>query len=383
VSFGVLALVVCAGLLGPLFSWARPQLIPVVVGEILAGVVVGRTGFGWLDTHNVTVSFLGDVGFATLMFAAGMQVPLRNRALVAGIRRGAGAAMVVAVVAVPGGLLLSRVAGAGHPAVFALLLATGSAAVALPILEEAGLLGSAEGLTVLAQVTVADVASIVALPLVLQPGRAIRSLLGTLAVVACALLVVEAAEVARRRGLVRRVRRLSKRNSWALDLRVSLLVLFALAWLATLIGTSILIAGFAVGLIAAWLGGPKRFSRQVVGVAQGLFVPLFFVVLGARLDLRAIGGRPSLIALAIAIVALNVAVHLLAAVVSRQLPAAGLVATAQMGVPAAVVAVGLQERVISAGVGAAIIAAALASLATTSVGAALLRRLQPAPAASP
>ena len=49
-------------LTGVLASPARAQpvqLIPVVVGEILAGVVVGRTGFGWLDTHNVTVSFLG------------------------------------------------------------------------------------------------------------------------------------------------------------------------------------------------------------------------------------------------------------------------------------------------------------------------------------
>jgi len=369
-------------LFGPLMSFARPQLIPVVVGEIVAGVLVGRTGFGWLDTRNVTVSFLGDVGFAMLMFAAGMQVPLRNRALVGGIRRGVAAALVVAAVAVPGGLLLSRLAGAGHPAVFALLLATGSAAVALPILEEAGLLGLPAGLTVLAQVTVADVVSIVALPLVLQPGRAMRSLLGTLAVVACALVVVVAAEAARRHGVVRRVRRLSKRNAWALDLRLSLLVLFVLAWLATLIGTSILIAGFAVGLIAAWLGGPKRFSRQVVGVAQGLFVPLFFVVLGARLDLRAIGGHPSLIGLAVAIAALNVAVHLLAAAVSGQLPAAGLVATAQMGVPAAVVTVGLQERVISAGVGGAIIAAALASLATTSAGAYLLRPPRRPPATS-
>jgi Kef-type K+ transport system membrane component KefB len=380
VSFGVLALIVCVGLLGPLLSAVRPQLFPVVVGEIVAGVVIGRTGFGWLDTTNATVVFLGNVGFAMLMFAAGMHVPLRNKALAGSIRRGSIAAAAVGALAIPGGFLLSRFHGAGHPGVFALLLATGSAAIALPILDEAGLLDQPAGLTVLAQVTVADVVSIVALPLVLQPSRAVRSALGTLAVVGCALAVLALAGVARKHGVVRRVRRLSKRNAWALDLRVSLLVLFALAWLATVIGTSILIAGFAVGLMAAWLGGPKRFSRQVTGVAQGLFVPLFFVVLGARLDLRAIASEPSLVGLAAAIVALNVGIHLLVAGFTHQPRGAGLVATAQLGVPAAVVTLGLEEHVIGPGVGGAIIVAALASVATTVAGASLLRgKSEPAP----
>jgi Kef-type K+ transport system membrane component KefB len=380
VSFGVLALIVCVGLVGPALATARPLLLPVVVGEIAAGIVIGRTGFRWLDTSNGTLLFLSSVGFAMLMFSVGMHVPIRDRELLGSIRRGALAAGVAAALAIPGGFLLSRFHGADHPAVFALLLATGSAAILLPVLDDARMLDRPDGLTVLAQVTVADVASIVALPLVLEPSRAVRSVLGTLAVVACALVFLAMAHYARGRGVVRRVRGLSKEYQWAMDLRVSLLVLFFLAWLATRIGTSILIAGFAVGLMAAWLGGPKRFSRQVVGVAQGLFVPLFFVVLGAQIDLRAIGDRPSLIALAAAIVGLNVAVHLVAALVTKQAPAAGLVATAQLGVPAAVVALGLQEGVIDPGVGGAIIAAALASVGLTVAGVSMLRGPAPAPA---
>jgi Kef-type K+ transport system membrane component KefB len=382
VSFGILALIVCAGLSGPLLSASRPRLLPVVVGELVAGVVIGRTGFGWLDTTNVTVVFLTSVGFAMLMFAAGMNVPIRDRALLGSIRRGSIAAGLVAALAIPGGFLLSRFEGADHPAVFALLLATGSAAIVLPILDEAGLLDGAAGLTVLAQVTIADVVSIVALPLVLQPSRAVRSVLGTLAVVGCALVVVGVGHAARKRGLVQRLRDLSKHNDWALDLRLSLLVLFSLAWLATVIGTSILIAGFAVGLIAAWLGGPKRFSRQVTGVAQGLFVPLFFVVLGAQLDLRAIARQPSLVALSAAIVGLSVGIHLVAARLTRQSTGAGLVATAQFGVPAAVVSLGLQEHIISAAVGGAIVIAALATVATTVAGTSMLRRQADQPTGS-
>ena len=48
-------------------------------------------------------------------------------------------------------------------------------------------------------------------------------------------------------------------------------------------------AGFGVGLVVAAIGGPKRLSREVLGLGQAFLVPLFFVLLGARIDLRALG----------------------------------------------------------------------------------------------
>ena len=139
-----------------------------------------------------------------------------------------------------------------------------------------------------------------------------------------------------------------------------------------------LIAGFSVGLVVAAAGGPKRLSRQVAGIGQGFLVPLLFVVLGARLDLHTLGAHPSYIALVAALFALNVAVHLCAAAMVRQPLAAGLIATAQLGVPIAVVNVGLATGRLTPGESAAIVAAALASLATTAIGATLLGRRQAA-----
>jgi len=56
VSFAVLALIVLAGLAGPVLAAGRPALLPVVVGELLAGVVVGRSGVGWLHAAQPTVA---------------------------------------------------------------------------------------------------------------------------------------------------------------------------------------------------------------------------------------------------------------------------------------------------------------------------------------
>ncbi len=373
-SFGVLALIGLAGLAGPLLASGRRALVPVVVGELLAGVVIGNSGFGWLNPNDPTTAFLGEVGFAMLMFVAGMHVPLRQPGLAAGVRRGGLAAAIVALQAPFAGIAVARASGTHHASIYALLLASGSAAILLPAFEELGLLADARALTVMAQVALADIAAIVLLPLVLEPSRALRAALGGLLVTVSLIVLLGVVHVLHRRSWVRHLRRQSRKRGWALDLRLSLLVLFGLAWMAQRSGTGVLVAGFGAGLMVAAIGGPKRLSRQVTGVAQGLMVPLFFVVLGARLDLRSLGQHPSLLLLAAELVAFNVVVHVVAALLTRQRLAAGLAATAQLGVPAAVVALGLQEHLITSGEASAIVAAALGSLALTAVGVTWLGR---------
>ena len=382
-SFGILALIVLAGLAGPLLAAGRSAFVPVVVGELAAGVVIGRSGFGWIHPQEPTTAFLAEIGFAMLMFAAGMSVPLRQPGLISGLRRGGLAAAIAALLAVPFGIVAAHATGVHHPAVYALLLASGSAAILLPALAERGMLDDPRALTVMAQVTIADIAAIVALPLVLQPGHALRAALGGLLVTACVVLLYLVTRLLQGRPWVGAVRRWSKKRGWALDLRLSLLVLFGLVWVAQRSGTSALIAGFGVGLVVAAVGGPRRFSRQVAGVAQGFMVPLFFVVLGARLDLRALWHDPSLIVLAALLAALNAAVHLLAALFTRQQLGAGLAATAQLGVPAAAVTLGLEKHVLTNGEGSAIVAAALVSLALTAAGVTMLARRAPAATLQP
>ena len=109
-----------------------------------------------------------------------------------------------------------------------------------------------------------------------------------------------------------------------------------------------------MGLVVAAIGGPKRLSTQVRGIAEGFFVPLFFVVLGARLDFSALFDHPDLLLVTVALIVLNLVIHAFAALATRQPLSAGLIATAQLGVPAAVVQIGLQEHVITPALGAAI-----------------------------
>ncbi len=367
-SFGTLALIGLCGFAGPLLAAGSHGAVPVVVGELLAGILLGRTGLDAIDTGDATLTFLSDIGFAMLMFAVGMSVPLRKLGLKESLRTGATTAGIVAVIAVAAGLLASRIGGAGHPAVYAVLIASGSAAVVLPILQERGLAGPT-ALAVMTQVTMADIGAMVAVPFVLAPGRTGRVVVGSVIVAACVLATLVAARRLRHRADVQRLRQLGKRRGWAVDLRLALILLFGLAWSTERSGASLLIAGFGAGLMVAWIGGPERLSNEVLGIAGGFFIPLFFVVLGARLDMRGLFSDPASIGLAGALAALNVIVHLLAARLVRQPRAAGLVASAQLGVPAALVALGLPEHVLTGPQAAAIIVAALLSVVACSIGA--------------
>jgi Kef-type K+ transport system membrane component KefB len=279
-----------------------------------------------------------------------------------------------------GGLVVAKLTGTGHVAVYAVLLASGSAAVVLTTLQERKLDGP-DALIVIAQVTVADVAAILTVPLVLQPSRAGDAAVGALLITGCALSVFFVARCLRLRPWVHELRKRSKQRGWALDLRLSLAVLFGLAWIAQQSGTSVLLGGFGMGLVVAAIGGPKRLSTQVRGVAEGFFVPLFFVVLGARLDVRALVDHPDLLVVTVALIVLNVVIHALAALATRQPWSTGLIASAQLGVPAAVVQIGLQQHVITPALGAAVILAALATLALCILGTDLFaRRTEPPPA---
>ncbi len=380
-SFETLLVIVLAGLGGPLLGVSGRWFVPVVIGEILAGILVGPAVLGAVNPDNGTISFLGEIGFAMLMLTVGMHLPLREPRIAASLRSGGLLAGIVCVFAVPAGLLAARIAGTGHASVYIVLLASGSAAVLLPALQETGIAGP-EVMALMAQVTIADLITILCVPIVLQPGRLAHAALGGALVAIAVLALLGLARALAPRGWVHHLRHLSKQRHWALDLRLSLLVLFLLAWIAQKGGTSILIAGFGAGVMVALIGGPKRLSTQMRGVAEGFFVPLYFVVLGAQLDLGGLIGHPSLLALAGALAALNVVIHLIAVLLLRRPPATGLVATAQLGVPAAIASLGLSEHVLSASVATAIIVAALVSLGVCTIGVVrLVRLLSPAPPA--
>ncbi|WP_405178851.1 cation:proton antiporter [Nocardia sp. NBC_01377] len=366
-TFSTLALVIALGLIGPLFAVRTAWHVPVILGELAAGITFGATGFGVLDSSDPIFSFLADMGFAVVMFVAGTHVPVRDPRVRSAIGIGAVRAAIVGLLSAAAGFGIAELSDTGNGAIYAVLLASSSAALVLPIIDAARATGSAV-LALTAQVAIADTACVVALPLVIDPGNAGRAAVGAVAVAACAFvmfLVLRRLEAA---GTRRRVHRLSEDRGFAIELRVSLVLLFALCAVATQTHVSIMLAGFAVGLAVAGVGEPRRVARQLFAINDGFLAPMFFVWLGARLNLREFAERPSLIGLGIVLGAGAVAVHLVNRFTGQPARFAALSA-AQIGVPVAAVTVGGQLHVLVPGESSAIMLGALVTVGVAAIAA--------------
>ena len=181
-DFTVLAVIVLAGLVGPLLAFPRGWHVPVVVGELTVGIMLGRTGLGYLDATDHTFSFLAEVGFGLVMFVAGTHVPVRDASLRRSLGRGTARAVLVGAGSAVLGVLLAAAFGTGHAALYAVLMASSSAALILPIIGSLDLRGE-HVLQLLPQVAIADAVCIVALPLAIDPVHAGRAGLGALVVI--------------------------------------------------------------------------------------------------------------------------------------------------------------------------------------------------------
>jgi Kef-type K+ transport system membrane component KefB len=373
-GFGTLALLTAVGFAGPLLASLPRLQIPLIIGELIAGLVLGRTGFGVLDATNPTFQLFANIGFALVMFVVGTHVPIRSSEVRSALPLAAARAVLAGAVAAALGVGLAAAFGTGHAALYAVLMASSSAALALPVIDSLRLQGSPV-LSVTAQIAIADAACIVLLPLVIELRRAPTAALGALAMAGCAAAFFVVLRAVDRRGWRKRAHDYSEKHRFALELRTNLFALFALAALAVNTHVSIMLAGFALGLVIAAVGEPRRLARQLFGITEGFFGPLFFVWLGASLAVRELGSHPKFILLGVGLGVGAVLAHCAGRLLGQPLTLAVLSA-AQLGVPVAAATIGTEQHLLGPGESSALMLGALLTIACTSIAGALAARGQ-------
>jgi Kef-type K+ transport system membrane component KefB len=368
-DFDTLALLTAVGFAGPLLASVPALRIPVMIGELLAGLVIGKTGFGVVDDTNPTFQLLANIGFALVMFVVGTHVPVRDPNMRSAVLPASARAVVVGVVATALGFGLSAAFGTGHGALYAVVVASSSAAMALPMIDSLRLHGP-QVMALTAQIAIANTAGIVLLPLVIDFRHAPTAALGGLAITGCAVVFFLFLRAVDRRGWRQRMHDYSEKQRFALELRTNLLVLFGLAALAVGTDVSIMLAGFALGLVIAMVGEPRRLARQLFGITEGFFSPLFFVWLGASLQVRELASHPKFILLGVGLGLGGVLVHGVGRLLGQPLTLAVMSST-QLGVAVAAATIGTQQHLLAAGEPAALMFGALLTIAATSIAGAV------------
>jgi len=251
-------------------------------------------------------------------------------------------------------------------------MASSSAALVLPIVDSLQLTGPPV-LQLLPQVAVADAACIVALPLVIDPDHAGRAALGSVAVISSAALLYFGLRHIERTGLRRRVHRISEKRKFAVELRVNLAILFAMAALAVGTHVSIMLAGFAYGVAVAAVGAPRRLAKQLFALTEGFLGPLFFIWLGASLNVRELALQPSLIGLGLLLGVGALLAHITMRLTGQPV-SLGALACAQLGVPVAAATLATQLDLLGPGEAPAMILGALVTVAVATVAAGIFAR---------
>ena len=262
-----------------------------------------------------------------------------------------------------------QVTGEGSADWIAVLLAGSSAAIVLPVLAEQGIDPTLTAALV-AWVAIADTVTVILLPLAIgQTGSPLSAIVSDAAIVVAAGVILAIGTWMHNWQPMRVLWERSRTRGWALQMRAALVLVFIFGAVAETWGGSQLVAGFVAGLVLGRLREPSRLATQLGGAADGFFVPVFFVLLGARLDLRALLGDPGALAFLGLDAILVVVVHLIGALaLPRWRLPAGLAASVQLGLPSAAATLGLQSGVLSPALAAALVGAALLTLIPGSIG---------------
>ncbi|HEV3055588.1 MAG TPA: cation:proton antiporter [Solirubrobacteraceae bacterium] len=261
-------------------------VIPVVVLELVAGVVIGPNVLGLHVTPFI--SFFSSIGLGMLFFFAGYEIDLR---------RISGAPMRLALLGWAVSLAIAYTVGgvlAAAGVVLSLLytgsaLATTAIGTLIPILSDNGLLEGSLGTYLLAAGAVGEFGPVVLVTLVLSAQDTLHNALILLAfmavVVAVGVLTLRSSRITL--PLLER----TLESSSQLAIRWVLVLVFALALLAYQLGLELLLGGFAAGVIVRRLLADHElpaFDSKLSAIAFGVFVPFFFVVSGMKLDVSAL-----------------------------------------------------------------------------------------------
>ncbi len=363
-----------------LTSRLRRFYIPIVVGEIVAGMVVGQSGLNLIEASEI-LDFLAEFGFAFLMFLSGLELNfdlLRPSAGRGGkgklsdpVSTGSLMFLMTLGLAYLAALGVVRAGLASNAVMMALILSTTSLGVVLPVLKEKRLQDGPFGQYLLVAASIADFATFLLLAVVvaaIRGGLTLDLLLVLVLLIAFGLLARLGQYVIQFPLLRQVVRELSHATA-QIKVRGAMALMVALVVLAEALGVEVILGAFLAGALISLLGGQQQtlLREKLDALGFGFFIPIFFIDVGVRFNLQALLGSGSALLLVPALLlALFLAKLVPAALLRRVFPwgeslAGGLLLSAQLSLIIAAAAIALELGVIDDTVNSAVILVAILS----------------------
>ncbi len=255
-----------------------------VLGELAAGVLVGGSVLGWVEPTQ-TLKLMGEIGVMLLLFEVGLKSDL-HAFLKVGWRAAAVAAIgVVTPFALGYGLALALQMSHLQAVFIGATLTATSVGFSARVLHDLGKLATPEGNIILGAAVIDDVLGLVVLSVIM--GLAESGTVSWLAAIRTATLAFLFLSAAILIGIryghwfTRLVNRMNSRGKLIVAAMVPVLLF---GYVAELLHVAALIGAFAAGLVLARTEHHAHIEDTIKPVAD-IFVPIFFVLVGAAVDL--------------------------------------------------------------------------------------------------
>jgi Kef-type K+ transport system membrane component KefB len=319
IEFINLTAVMVIALIIPLLASLMPKTVrvPAVVLEILAGIVFGPSGLGWVHIDApVQVLFL--LGFSALLFFAGLDVD---------VHRVRGAILRFALLGYLISLGLGVAAGYGFaaldwvqsPLLIGIALAATTSGTVVALLEDSGHVTDDLGQAILAACAVAEFGAVLLLSLVFpttggSTGDRVVLFAGFGVLVVIVVLAIRFAGASRRlRGTLASL----QDTTAEIRVRATMVLMVGFAALAAKFGLESILGAFLAGAVLGIVDRDSmthpRFRVKLGAIGNGFLIPVFFVTAGLRLNVRELFDSPSAV--------LRLLVFLASLLVIRGLPA--------------------------------------------------------------
>ncbi|MGL5822189.1 MAG: cation:proton antiporter [Sarcina sp.] len=288
--------------------------IPYQVGEILIGILFGKTFFNIINA-NTTITLLANLGLAYLMFLSGLEIDMKNLLSKKADKSHIYISITMQIISIILALILSFIASrfigiAKGTILFTMIFTASSPGLIVPLFKSKNLLKTKFGQIILSFGIICEFTSIIGLTIIFsisQNGLSLKSFKFILVFVSALILYY----------IVKLFMKKYKFKVSAKNLHIVVRAAFALILILVVIAeqfdTEIVLGSFLAGIIFSLLLGKAKeeVSHQLDIIGYGFLVPIFFIMVGANVDLRIVLSEPIILAKVSILILIFLAVKLI------------------------------------------------------------------------
>jgi monovalent cation:H+ antiporter-2, CPA2 family len=286
--FILMSVVIFSFLIPIILDRLRWRLIPVVVVEIIFGILLGKSGLGYIQ-DDIWLNLLSTLGFMYLMFISGLEIDFDAFKSTSGT--GGPKPLWISIVTFVLILLVSSVfgfllfsLGVAQDAIFmTLLISTISLSIVVPTLKDRGITQTPYGQSILLTAVISDFVTMILLGVYVAFHS--ENMTKPLLLLILFVVVFFLYRFIKHFDAGSIIRKISKESVQLGTRGVFALILFFVV-LAQKVGTESILGAFLAGILVSLLSPRKEFVNQLTSFGFGFLIPIFFVMVGAKLQLN-------------------------------------------------------------------------------------------------